>query len=62
MRMDAEHSIECSCELCRPNWYLGRDDEFAVAPESLVSEAELARQHAQKIQQAGLVLDFQPQT
>lgn len=60
--MDAESTIECTCEMCRPNWYLGRDDKFVTTPPEPVSEAELARLHALKVREAGLDFALTPQT
>jgi hypothetical protein len=37
--MDADVNNQCQCELCQPNWYLGRDDLFEVQP---VREAQAA--------------------
>jgi hypothetical protein len=34
--MDAAvNNQPCNCELCQPNWHLGRDGEFERAPETV---------------------------
>lgn len=59
--MDAESTIECNCELCSPNWFLGRDDELVAVPQTQVKESDLEVRHALKVRQAGLAFQLQPQ-
>lgn len=56
--MNAENQQPCNCELCQPNWHLGRDGDFILAanpaptapkePEPSVLET----QHFRKLRQA----------
>lgn len=50
--MDADQNSTCSCELCKPHWFLGEDGDFEPLPETVV----LKQTHAQKILAAGFNL------
>lgn len=59
--MDAESTKECTCELCRPNWHLGHDDEFVIVSLAPVQDCELVARHVLKLREAGLTLNLEPQ-
>lgn len=46
--MDADVNNQCQCELCQPNWYLGRDDSFEVQP-AREAQAALEEVHGRKL-------------
>jgi len=55
--MNAENQQPCTCELCQPNWFLGRDDAIltpqpAVQPARQVTleEAHLRKQTLQRVE------------
>lgn len=47
--MDAKLNEQpCQCELCQPNWYMGRDDADFFTPQPAEQNA-LKEEHARKI-------------
>lgn len=48
----------CQCELCQPNWYLGRDDDhFEPQPvEQIARQTALEQDHARKVARQDLEL------
>lgn len=53
MDADVNNTQPCQCELCQPNWFLGRDGEdFAPQPLAERQEATLEEAHLRKLQYA----------
>ena len=47
--MSAVNSKTCTCELCQPNWFLGRDDYLMPQAEPQAEQATLEIKHAHKV-------------
>lgn len=39
----------CMCELCQPNWHLGRDENFEAQPTEATRQATLEDTHMAKV-------------
>lgn len=50
MDADVNTTQPCQCELCQPNWFLGRDDNFEAQPvEVQPRQATLEEVHMAKV-------------
>lgn len=51
MSVSAENNNNCMCELCRPNWMLGADENFSQAEVKAREAEELAAYEAEIVWQ-----------
>jgi|OpeIllAssembly_1097287.scaffolds.fasta_scaffold01325_8 hypothetical protein len=51
MNADVNNQQECQCELCRPNWHLGQDDNFfeRQPAEQPARQVTLEENHLRKV-------------
>lgn len=55
MDADLKNKQPCQCELCHPNWYLGREsDEFEPQPVAEKQEVALEELHYRKLHELAL--------
>lgn len=40
----ADNNTQCTCELCQPNWYLGKEGEFHAAEPVVLAAKVVSKQ------------------
>lgn len=49
MKADVNNQQPCNCELCQPNWHLGRDEDFEAQPAEAPARQVTLEDHMAKV-------------
>lgn len=49
MNAELDNQHECQCELCKPNWHLGQDDNYFERQPAEQRQVTLEESHVRKV-------------